>query len=395
MAYGQPSGTRTYNPFGSDLLLDAYERCGIFALESKHLQSGRRTLNLLLTSDWSNRGINLWEMDEVVIPLIQGVIQYGLTRDVASVYDCYRRQYQMNGPQSYPVAFTTTMGLPDVTIAIPGNSSPVGSYIAVQIPVAVGGIVVYGFYLVTATPTVNSVTIIAADNATGSINAGGVVPQFTTTQGSQNVTVALPAHGFVPGDPFPVAVSTSVGGITLLGNYAIQSVTDADHFVILASSNALSSGSAYENGGQALIATQNEIAPYTDILMTQLSRTEYASQSNKTAPGAPTTLWVNKQIIPQFSVWPVTDNTGPYEIHLWVMRQVEDVNPTNGQTLDLPPRFYYALVLDLARDLSMKWAADKYATLKVEASEAWERAEGTDVEPVSTFILPQIPNGLG
>lgn len=394
MAYGQPSGTTAYNPFAADLLIDAYERCGIYVLENKHLISGRRSLNLLLTSDWSNRGINLWEMDEVVIHLIEGVIQYNLTRDVSAVYDCYRRQYSMNGPQNYPVSFSTANGSPNVTIAIPGNSSPVGTYVGIQIPVAVGGIVLFGFYKVIANPTPNSVTLVSAEPATATVVNGGAVPQFNTTANSQNVSVVLASHGLTAGDPFNVAVATTVGGITLYGAYQIQSITDGNTFVIQASSQALATASGYENGGQAYIATQSQIAPYTDILMTQLSRYDYAAQANKTAPGAPTTLWVNKQIIPEFSVWPVTDATGPYEIHLWCMKQIQDVNPTGGQTLDLPPRFYYAMVADLARDLSIKFAQDKYELLSTEASAAWQRAEASDVEPVSTWVLPLLPTGL-
>lgn len=395
MTYGQSSGLTNYDPFASDIVIDAYDRLSIFDLNGKHLQSARRSLNLLLTSDWSNRGIQLWKMEQVVFPLIEGVIQYNLTRDVAAVYDCYRRQYSMNGPQSYPTSFSTVINTPNVTIDLPGNSSPIGSYIGVQIPVAVGGLVVYGFYQVIANPTANSVTVDARADAASTITNGGAVPQFQTTSGSQNVSVVLTAHGLTAGDPFNAAVSTTVGGITIYGAYVIQSITDADTFVIQASSNALSSTSAYENGGQSYIAVQNEITPYTDIIMTQLSRYDYAAQADKTAPGAPTTLWVNKQIIPQVSVWPVTDGTGPYELHMWVMKQIEDVNPSGGQTLDLPPRFYYALVSDLARDLSIKFAADRYALLKAEAEAAWERAEGTDVEPVSTFILPMLPTGLG
>lgn len=394
MAYGQSSGSYAYNPFASDLLLDAYERCGVFDLQSKHLQSGRRSLNLLLTSSWSNRGFNLWKAVEVVIPLIQGVTKYFLTRDIAAVYDCYRRQYQMNAAASYPVSFSTTAGSPNVTINLPGNSSPVGTYVGIQTQVAVDGLILYGFYLVTATPTANSVTVVADGLATAGVTDGGVVPQFTTTINSQNVSVRLPKHDMAAGQPFNVAVSTTLAGVTIFGSYTIQTITDANNFVIQANANALSGASVYENGGQAFIATQNLVAPYSDIGMGQLSRTDYVLQADKTAPGAPTTLWVNKQIIPEFSVWPVTDNTGPYEIHMWCLQQVQDANPTGGQTLDLPPRFYYALVSDLARDLSIKFAPAKYAVLKAEADSAWAMAEASDVEPVSTFIMPNLPNGL-
>lgn len=394
MTYGQSSGQTSFSPFASDLLIDAYDRLKIFDLASKHLQSGRRSINLLLTSSWSNKGANLFKIEEVVIPLIPGVITYNLERKVATVYDTFRRQYQMNAAQNYPVSFTTQIGSPNVTINLPGNSSPVGTYIGVNVQVSVGGLVLYGFYLVTATPTANSVTVNAGANATASVTNAGVVPIFTAVINSQNVSVRLDNHGYSPGQPFNVPVSTTVGGIQVFGSYTIQTVTDANNFVIQANANALSNGSAAENSGMAFISTQNQVAPYSDIATTQLSRTDYVDQANKTSPGAPTTLWVNKQIIPQFSVWPVTDNTGPYEMHLFCMMQIDDTNPSGGQIMDLPPRFYYAFVLDLARDLSMKFAPERYNDLDAAATKAWLEAEGTDVEPVSFFIMPQMSTGL-
>lgn len=395
MAYGQPSGATAYSPFISDIVLDAYERCGIYDLNGKHMQSARRSANLILTSDFSNRGINLWKLQEVVIPAYQGVITYNLTRDVAAVYDVYRRQYQMNPAQNYAVAFTTVLGSPNVTISLPGTSVPAGGYIGLQIPVSVGGIVLNGFYQVTSTPTATSVTVVAISSATSSVTAGGAVPVFTTTASSANVTVTLANHGLLPGQPFNIAVETSVGGIQLQGSYSVLSVTDANNFVIAATATALSGQTVAENGGEAFIATQNTTAPYADLLMGPISRTDYAGQANKTAQGTPTTIWVNMQTIPQYSLWPAPDQYGPYEIHLWCMKQIDDANPTGGQTLDVPPRFYMAFTADLARDLSLKFAPDKYAMLKTEADAAWARAEATDSENVSLFLVPQISTGLG
>jgi hypothetical protein len=392
-SYGKPSNTTNYSPFASDMLLDSLERCGIYAPENKHLYSGRRSFNLLLASDWSNRGINLFTMTELVIPLIPGVIEYFLNQNTVSVYDTFRRQYQMNEPANYAVSFTTQSGSPNVTVAIPDQTAPVGSYVGIAIPISVGGLILYGFYQVIGTPTANSFTIGAGANATAPVTDGGQVPLFTTTSNSQSVNVNLPNHGYVAGVSFPVNVATTVGGITLSGNYVVQTIVDANNFTILASSNALSGASASENGGQASISTQDIVAGYTDILMTPYSRTDYASQADKTATGAPTVYWVNKQKIPVVSVWPVTDNTGPYELHMWVQQQIQDVNPTGGQTLDMVQRMFYACTLDLARDLAMKFAPATYATLKQEATEAWQRAEGSDVENTSTFILPQMPTG--
>lgn len=393
-SYGQPSGTTAWVPFASDVILDALERAEIYVPENKHMYSARRSIQLLLASSWGNKGPNLWKISELVIPLIPGVIQYFLNQNTLTIFDCYRRQYQMQGPANYAVAFTTAIGSPNVTVAIPGQSAPVGTYIGIAIPISVGGLVLYGFYQVIGTPTANSFTISVGKNATSNVTAGGQVPIFTTTLNSQSVNVNLPNHGLVAGVSFPVNVATTVGGVTLQGNYIVQTIVDGNNFTITAPNNALSVATVSENGGQASISTQNIVAGYTDILMTQYSRTDYASQADKEAPGAPTVLWVNKQKIPVVSVWPVTDNTGPYELHMWVQQQIQDVDATGGQILDVVQRFFYACTIDLARDLAMKFNAKKYPLLKQEALDAWSEAEDSDIENTSTFILPQVPSGL-
>jgi len=47
--------------------------------------------------------------------------------------------------------------------------------------------------------------------------------------------------------------------------------------------------------------------------------------------------------------------------------------------------------LDLARDLAMKFSIKIYPVLKQEALDAWADASSTDVENVTTTILPSFP----
>lgn len=388
MAYGQSSGIKSFQPFASDIVLDALERADIFAPETKHFTSARRSLNLLLASDWSNRGINLWEVTLLVTPLVQGVLTYDLTPDIVSVLDTYRRQYQMNAPVSLPVNFTTQLNSSLVQLAIPNAGVAVGNYIQVAVQVSVGGLILYGFYQVTSTPNPNTITINAGALATANVNNGGSVPVFTVTQNSAVVSVSLPNHNLLAGQPFVVPVATTLGGITVQGSYSVDTVTDANNFTIGANAPANFGQTLGENGGQAFIAGQTQNTSPTDILMTPISRNDYAAQSNKFNPGAPTTYWVDKLKTFDVTVWPVTDATGPYEMRSYVMKQIDTVNPSGGETLDLVQRMFYACTLDLARDLAMKFSPAKYAMLKQEAADAWERASATDVENVSSFIIP-------
>lgn len=397
MPYGSPSGVKNFNPAASDLVLDALERCDIYAPETKHMQSARRSLNLLLTSAWAVKGINLWAVELLVTPLIQGVETYNLTSDIISVLDTYRRNYQMNAPASAPINFSTVMGSSSVLIGLANAGVAVGNYVQVALQISIGGLLLYGFYQVTSTPSPNSFTINAGENAAATVNNGGVVPILTTTNLSAVVSVNLPNHGLLAGQPFNIPVSTQIGGITVYGSYPVTTVTDANNFTITAVANANANQTLTENNGQAFIATQtvnNGYPGYTDILMTLISRNDYAAQSNKQAPGAPTTFWVNRQITPQITTWPVTDDTGPYEMRSYVLRQIDTVNPSGGETLDIVQRMFYPCVLDLARDLAMKFNGAKYTLLKAEAAEAWDNAAAEDVEHTSTFIIPNF-SGYG
>ena len=63
------SGTSIFNLDLNNLIEEAFERCGSELRSGYELRSARRSLNLL-TIEWSNRGINLWTMEQGTIPLI-------------------------------------------------------------------------------------------------------------------------------------------------------------------------------------------------------------------------------------------------------------------------------------------------------------------------------------
>ena len=53
------------------------------------------------------------------------------------------------------------------------------------------------------------------------------------------------------GVPYPVFVSTTLGGVTLFGNYTVTSIVSANEFTINAPQQATSTTSAFINGGDA------------------------------------------------------------------------------------------------------------------------------------------------
>lgn len=156
------------------------------------------------------------------------------------------------------VAPEVTTSTVSSTVFITDAGSNTNSYTAVFIAthIAVGGIIVFGLYQCTAVGanqfSVNLTDILGNPVfPTSNITDGGAVAIFTTVSGNSTVNVNLPGHGYAPGDTYPCLAQTTVGGISIFGDYIIQAVTDADNFVIQAGTSATSSTSASINGGNA------------------------------------------------------------------------------------------------------------------------------------------------
>ena len=85
------SGTSVFNLDLNNLIEEAFERCGSELRTGYDLKTARRTLNLL-TIEWSNRGINLWTIEQGTIPLVTGQAIYPVPVDTIQLLDTVIRQ---------------------------------------------------------------------------------------------------------------------------------------------------------------------------------------------------------------------------------------------------------------------------------------------------------------
>ena len=76
----------TFNLDLSEIVEEAFERCGSELRTGYDLRTARRSLNLLF-ADWANRGINMWTIDQGEIPLVQGVNTYDLPNDTVDLIE--------------------------------------------------------------------------------------------------------------------------------------------------------------------------------------------------------------------------------------------------------------------------------------------------------------------
>lgn len=162
------------------------------------------------------------------------------------------------------VSFDTSTGSSIVTVLDPDFEPTKYDTVVFNTPVSVGGLILNGAYGVVDYLGSNQYTIDAGINSIGApVTNGGVVPFFSTTSGSNEITVFFPDIVFNPSLPYPNTVGlgdvvyfkvpTDVGGITIYGNYVILSVNTStyDSFTINASNSASSTATAFMNAGNA------------------------------------------------------------------------------------------------------------------------------------------------
>jgi len=74
------SGISSYNPDFDEIILEAYERCGLQVRDGYDARTARRSLNVMF-AEWANRGLNLWTIEQHEVTLTANVHEYTLPAD--------------------------------------------------------------------------------------------------------------------------------------------------------------------------------------------------------------------------------------------------------------------------------------------------------------------------
>jgi len=80
------SGVANFNLDLTEIVEEAFERCGAELRSGYDLRTARRSLNLLF-ADWANRGVNMWTFEQRVITLAAGQPTYALPDDTVDLLD--------------------------------------------------------------------------------------------------------------------------------------------------------------------------------------------------------------------------------------------------------------------------------------------------------------------
>jgi hypothetical protein len=137
----------------------------------------------------------------------------------------------------------------------------------------------------------------------------------------------------------------------------------------------------------------------TDINISRISVSTYATIPNKNTQGRPIQVWIDRQsgateptgvAAPEIYVWPTPDQSNFYTFVYWRLRRIQDAG--NGtSTQDIPFRMLTCLVAGLAYYLSLKIpeAANRIEMLKMAYEEQWLLASSEDREKASLRLAPR------
>lgn len=119
-----------------------------------------------------------------------------------------------------------------------------------------------------------------------------------------------------------------------------------------------------------------------------ISASEYAAIPNKAQEGFPNSYWMNLQPTPTITLYTTPDSALTYTLKLQTFRQMQDIAPASGETLDAPYRFLDAFTTGLAARLAAIYAPDRAAGLKALFDERFTLAAAQDQERVPIYITP-------
>lgn len=172
--------------------------------------------------------------------------------------------------------------------------------------------------------------------------------------------------------------TASAGALTW---FDLSSVISARYFRVSAVSGTLSFSNIY---------TLNNPS---EVLLSRMNRDDYANIPNKTyTSNQPLQYWLDRQALsPVLNLWPVPLNVSDTcQLVVWAHRHVMDVG-TLAQTIEVPQRWYEALVSGLASKLAVEIAEvdpQMLPILDARAADALYKAQAEERDNSPFNLMP-------
>ena len=289
------SGSTDFNLDASDIIEEAFERCGLEFRTGYDARTARRSLNLMF-ADWANKGVNLWKVEQVV----QNLAQLSSTSAVAT----------------YPVGTITA------TVVASGSFS-------------------------------------LGETITGSTS--GTTAEIITKPTATTMTLTIPSGAFTASETITGSSSAAITTIS-----ADPSLIDVQKTIDVLS----------------VVIRRDD----TDTEIGRMGRAEYLHVPTKTTQGRATRYFVNRQITPTITIWPVPENSTDQLVYYRFIR-LEDIAASTNDA-NVPFRFLPCMVSGLAYYLSLKRKPQLTPMLKQIYDEEFMNASLEDREKVAFTIVP-------
>ena len=143
---------------------------------------------------------------------------------------------------------------------------------------------------------------------------------------------------------------------------------------------------------QVIRTNSGVTATQSDLNITRISVSTYASIPNKLTQGRPIQVYIERlRDNPKINVWPVPDQSSYYVFKYYRMRRIQDAG-SGVETADMNFRFLPCLVAGLAYYIAMKDPdlAPRIDMLKTVYEEQFALAAGEDREKSPARFVPRI-----
>ena len=98
------SGTATFNLEISEVIEEAFERCGLQSKTGYDIETARRSLNLM-SLEWANRGLNFWCVEQgTPISTVAGTSSYNLPADTIDLIQYWIREGSGTSQSDLPLS---------------------------------------------------------------------------------------------------------------------------------------------------------------------------------------------------------------------------------------------------------------------------------------------------
>lgn len=335
------SGTVSTTTFSTRAVIDrAFGRCKLKPeqITAEYQTIARENLYLIL-SHLSNKGIPLWGVEKVILPLYEGQAKVELPLGtVGALNSYYRSMTRLSGTNTSSAGGTVANAFDDDFDTDLTQTAALGN---VQTLFAATTLVTTIGYLPNATATLSLSFQHSSDGST-----------WTTV--------------YAPG-------STSYTAGTWVW-YDLDGGIASLYWRVIALSGTIDVREIYWGNTPA------------ETTLARLNQDDYTSLPNKTFEGRPSEIFLNRlrgtsDALPVLYTWPVCDLANRYgQIVVWRQRYIQDVG-TLAQELDIPQRWYMAVIAELAVELAAELPEvpdDRELKLIGKARTAWQEAQSEE-----------------